>query len=44
MRRLDLAGDALPSSRGAFVERHLGTERQLTALRKPASLNQLQSD
>ena len=30
MRRLDLAGDELPSSLEAFVERHLGPERQLT--------------
>jgi hypothetical protein len=30
MRRLDLAGDELPSSLEAFVERHLGSDRQLT--------------
>ena len=30
MRRLDLAGDALPSSIAAFVDRHLGPDRQLT--------------
>jgi hypothetical protein len=30
MRRLDLAGDELPSSLEAFVERHVGPERQLT--------------
>jgi hypothetical protein len=30
MRRLDLAGDELPSSLEGFVERHLGPERQLT--------------
>ena len=29
MRRLDLAGDALPSSIAAFVDRHLGPDRQL---------------
>jgi hypothetical protein len=30
MRRLDLAGDALPSSIAAFVDRHLGPDCQLT--------------
>jgi hypothetical protein len=30
MRRLDLAGDVLPSSLEAFVERHFGPERQLS--------------
>jgi hypothetical protein len=30
MRRLDLAGDALPSLLEPFVERHLGPNRQLT--------------
>src|SRR5450755_4263408 len=30
MRRLDLDGDALPSSIAAFVDRHLGPDRQLT--------------
>ena len=30
LRRLDLAGDDLPSNIGAFVERHLGPDRQLT--------------
>jgi hypothetical protein len=30
MRRLDLAGDELPSSLEAFMDRHLGPERQLT--------------
>jgi len=30
MRRLDLAGGALPSSLAAFVESHLGPDRQLT--------------
>jgi hypothetical protein len=30
MRRLDLAGDALPSSLAAFVDSHLGPDRQLT--------------
>jgi hypothetical protein len=30
LRRLDLAGDALPSSIAAFVDRHLGPDRQLT--------------
>jgi len=30
MRRLDLAGEELPSSLEAFAERHLGPERQLT--------------
>jgi hypothetical protein len=30
MRRLDLAGDELPSALEEFVERHLGPERQLT--------------
>jgi len=30
MRRLDLAGQELPSSIEAFVERHLGSDRQLT--------------
>ena len=30
MRRLDLAGDALPSSIAAFVDSHLGPDRQLT--------------
>ena len=30
MRRLDLAGDALPSSLEPFVETHLGPNRQLT--------------
>jgi hypothetical protein len=29
LRRLDLAGDALPSSIAAFVDRHLGPDRQL---------------
>ena len=29
MRRLDLAGDALPSSIAAFVDSHLGPDRQL---------------
>jgi len=30
MRRLDLAGDALPSSIAAFVDRHLSPDHQLT--------------
>ena len=30
MRRLDLVGGALPSSLAAFVESHLGPDRQLT--------------
>jgi hypothetical protein len=30
MRRLDLAGDELPSSLEAFMDRHLGPERQLS--------------
>jgi hypothetical protein len=30
MRRLDLAGDELPSSLEAFMDRHLGPEQQLT--------------
>jgi hypothetical protein len=30
MRRLDLAGDELPSSLEVFVERHVGPDRQLT--------------
>jgi hypothetical protein len=30
MRRLGLAGDALPSSLEAFVDSHLGPDRQLT--------------
>jgi hypothetical protein len=30
MCRLDLAGDALPSSIAAFVDSHLGPDRQLT--------------
>jgi len=30
VRRLDLAGDELPSSLEGFIERHLGPERQLT--------------
>jgi hypothetical protein len=30
LRRFDLAGDELPSSLEAFVEQHLGPERQLT--------------
>jgi hypothetical protein len=30
MRRLDLAGDELPSSLEAFVECYLGLDRQLT--------------
>jgi hypothetical protein len=30
MRRLDLAGHEMPSSIQAFVESHLGAERQLT--------------
>ncbi len=30
MRRVDLAGDELPSSLEAFVDRHLGPDRQLT--------------
>jgi len=30
LRRLDLAGDALPSSIAAFVDRHVGQDRQLT--------------
>jgi hypothetical protein len=30
LRRFDLAGDALPSSIAAFVDRHLGPDRQLT--------------
>jgi hypothetical protein len=30
MRRLHLAGDELPSSLEAFVERYLGPDRQLT--------------
>ena len=30
MRRLDLAGDELPSSLEGFMDRHLGPERQLT--------------
>jgi hypothetical protein len=29
-RRVDLAGDELPSSIEAFVDRHIGAERQLT--------------
>jgi hypothetical protein len=29
-RRVDLAGDALPSSIAAFVDSHLGPDRQLT--------------
>src|ERR1700730_19344698 len=29
LRRLDLAGDALPSSIEAFVDRHVGQDRQL---------------
>jgi hypothetical protein len=30
MRRLELAGDELPSSLEAFMDRHLGPDRQLT--------------
>jgi hypothetical protein len=30
MHRLDLAGDALPSSLAAFVDSHAGPDRQLT--------------
>jgi hypothetical protein len=30
MRRLDLAGDAVPSSIAAFLDSHLGPDRQLT--------------
>jgi hypothetical protein len=30
MRRLGLAGEALPSSLESFVDRHLGPDRQLT--------------
>jgi hypothetical protein len=30
MRRLDLAGHELPASTAAFVDRHLGPDRQLT--------------
>ena len=30
MRRLDLAGDELPSSLEAFMDSHLGPDRQLT--------------
>jgi hypothetical protein len=30
LQRLDLAGDALPSSIAAFVDSHLGPDRQLT--------------
>ena len=30
VRRVDLAGDELPSSLEAFVDRHLGPDRQLT--------------
>jgi hypothetical protein len=30
LRRLDLAGSALPSSLAAFVDSHLGGDRQLT--------------
>jgi hypothetical protein len=30
LRRLDLAGEAMPSSIAAFVDRHLGPDRQLT--------------
>jgi len=30
IRRIDLAGDVLPSSLEGFVERHLGPNRQLT--------------
>jgi hypothetical protein len=30
LRRLELDGDALPSSIAAFVDRHLGPDRQLT--------------
>jgi hypothetical protein len=30
MRRLGLAGDVLPSSLQSFVDRHLGSDRQLT--------------
>ena len=30
MRRLDLAGGALPSSLAAFVDSHVGPDRQLT--------------
>jgi hypothetical protein len=30
LRRFDLAGDALPSSIVAFIDRHLGPDRQLT--------------
>jgi hypothetical protein len=30
LRRLDLAGDELPASIAAFVDRHLGPDRQLT--------------
>ena len=30
MRRIDLAGDELPTALEGFMERHLGPERQLT--------------
>jgi hypothetical protein len=30
MRRVDLAGEELPSSLEAFLRRHLGPDRQLT--------------
>jgi hypothetical protein len=30
LRRLDLAGQELPPSIAAFVDRHLGPDRQLT--------------
>jgi hypothetical protein len=30
MRRVGLAGDALPSSLEAFADQHLGPDRQLT--------------
>jgi hypothetical protein len=30
MRRLDLAGRQMPSSIEAFIERHIGHDRQLT--------------
>jgi hypothetical protein len=30
MRRLGLVGDEVPSSLGGFVDRHLGSDRQLT--------------
>jgi hypothetical protein len=30
MRRLGLAGDDMPSSLEGFIDRHLGSDRQLT--------------